>query len=145
MSTGHEFLDHPADIQLHAWAPTIEDLFRETGKSLMSIIVEGGTFSITKEIPVEVEAEDLKALLFDWLTEILYLFDTELFVIADIVIDGIYEKSDGQWMIKSLFKGERFDEKKHVPGTEVKAITYSYMTLEKEKDDLFHLYIIFDI
>ncbi|MHA1369501.1 MAG: archease, partial [Promethearchaeota archaeon] len=73
MSTGHEFLDHPADIQLHAWAPTIEDLFRETGKSLMSIIVEGGTFSITKEIPVEVEAEDLKALLFDWLTEILYL------------------------------------------------------------------------
>jgi len=146
MSTGHEFLPHTADIQVHAWAPTLAELFRETGLVLMHIIVPGPE-SANEDISIEVDkdAEDLKALLFDWLSEILYNFDADFLVINDIEIDSLEEVEDGRWAIKSRFKGEPFRKGFHRGGKEVKAITYSYMTIEERDDGLQHLLIIFDI
>jgi SHS2 domain-containing protein len=146
MSTGHEFLPVTGDIQVHAWAPTLAELFRETGLVLMRIIVPGPA-STNEEISVRVDkdAEDLKALLFDWLSEILYLFDADLLVINEIEIDSLDEVEDGRWEIKSQFKGERFRKGYHRGGKEVKAVTYSYMTIEERDDGLQHLLIIFDI
>ncbi|MFX0099728.1 MAG: archease [Candidatus Hodarchaeota archaeon] len=142
---GHEFLDHTADIQVHAWAPTLEELFKEIGLVLMGVMVEGPKVAIEREIEVKVEAEDLQALLFDWLTEFLYYMDTEHFVVGDISIKELKRSGESAWKIDSVLMGENFKSGHHVSGTEVKAITYSYMQIEKREDNLYHLMIILDI
>ncbi len=146
MEFGHEFLEHTADIQVHAWAPTLPALFHEIGLVLSRIIIEGPGVQLMRDIKVNVEAKDLEALLFDWLTEILYYFDTERLVIGEIVINSLEgSKESGSCKIESIFQGEPYRPGYHVPGTEVKAITYSYMKLGKQDDGLYHLKIIFDI
>nr|MDO8118958.1 archease [Candidatus Sigynarchaeota archaeon] len=146
MDSGHEFLEHTADIQVHAWAPSMAALFREIGLVLARVIIEGPDVQLTRDIEVDVEAKDLEALLFDWLTEILYYFDSERLVIGEIVITSLEgSKEAGGYTITSKFQGEPYKHGYHVPGTEVKAITYSYMKLGKEQDGLYHLTIIFDI
>ncbi|MHA1794257.1 MAG: archease [Promethearchaeota archaeon] len=145
MTHGHEFLDHPADIQLHAWASSLEELFQSVGIILMRIIVESENINLSAKKEVEITSRDLKSLLFDWLSEILYYFDSEFFVIGSIEIDELSGNDDDGWKIRSTFLGEKFNREIHEPGTEVKAVTYSYMDLEKKDDGLFHLMIIFDI
>lgn len=143
--TGHEFLEHTADIQVHAWAPSLEQLFREIGLVLSRVMVEGPKINMEREIEVKMEAEDLEALLFDWLTEFLFYMDTEQLVVGDISIKSLKKSADGGWTIESTLAGEQFKVGRHVSGTEVKAITYSYMEIGKRDDGLYHLMIIFDI
>nr|MDO8114259.1 archease [Candidatus Sigynarchaeota archaeon] len=145
MATGHEFLSHPADIQVAVWAPTLEGLFKETGITLARVIVPGPKIKLAREIEVITEADDLKALLVDWLSDFLYHFDAELFVVGDIDVKSIEKNDEGMYRITSMLKGETFKKGHHKQGKEVKAITYSYMTLDKEENGGYRLTIIFDI
>ena len=82
---------------------------------------------------IEVEAEDKKALLFDFLSKFLYYQDAESIMFHDIKVEKI-EQKDGKWSISAIAKGEEFDPKKHDQGTHVKAITYRNMEIEESKD-----------
>jgi SHS2 domain-containing protein len=144
--TGHEFLSHTADIQVAVWAPTLELLFRETALVLARIMVPEPAIAPEREIEVVTEAEDIKATLFDWLTEVLFYSDAELFVLGDVDVKVVEALPGGRYRIDSVFKGETFKKGHHVSGREVKAITYSYMEVEqKPKHGKYHLKIIFDI
>ncbi|MEX2684647.1 MAG: archease [Candidatus Sigynarchaeota archaeon] len=145
-TTGHKFLSHPADIQVVAWAPSLEELFREAALVLARVMVPEPAIALEREIDVVTEAEDLKAALFDWLTELLFYSDSELFVLGDVDVKSVEALPGGTYRVTSTFKGETFKKGHHVPGREVKAITYSYMTIEKNsKDGLYQLNVIFDI
>ncbi len=146
MSTGHEFLSHTADIQVAVWAPTLEALFRETAIILARIMVPEPKIVLEREIEVVTDAEDTKAALFDWLTEVLVYSDSEFFVLGDVDVKSVEALPGGRCRITSTFKGETFKKGHHVSGREVKAITYSYMTIERSgKDGAYRLEIIFDI
>ena len=41
-STGYEYLDHTADVQLHAWGPTIKEAFEQCAKAMFGYITELG-------------------------------------------------------------------------------------------------------
>ncbi len=143
---GHEFLSHTADIQVAVWAPTLESLFRETALVLARIMVPGPAIVSEREIQVVTEAEDIKSALFDWLSEVLFYTDAELFVLGDVDVKAVEALPGGRYRIDSVFKGETFKKGHHVSGREVKAITYSYMELEQDvKHGTCHLKIIFDI
>ena len=145
MAIGHEFLSHPADIQVAAWAPTIEALFKEIGITLSRIMVPEPEIEIDREIEVTIEAMNLESLLVDWLSEFLVYLDSEGFVVGDIDITSIEKIDDEQYRVSSVFKGETFKRGHHVPGKEVKAITYSYLSLEQDDAGTYRLKIIFDI
>lgn len=145
MEIGHEFLSHPADIQVAAWAPTIEALFKEIGITLSRVMVPEPDIEIEREIEVTIEAMDLESLLVDWLSEFLVYLDAELFVVGDIDIISIEKLGNEQYRISSVLKGETFKKGHHVPGKEVKAITYSYLSLEQDDAGNYRLNIIFDI
>ncbi|NMC06821.1 MAG: archease [Candidatus Lokiarchaeota archaeon] len=143
---GHEFISHTADIQVAVWAPTLEQLFRETAVVLARVMVPEPAISIEREIEVITEAEDIKATLFDWLSEVLFYSDAELFVLGDVDVKAVTRLAGGKYRIDSVFKGETFKKGHHVSGREVKAITYSYMEVEEQPTSgMYHLKIIFDI
>ena len=141
---GFEFKDHTADVQVRSWGRTLEEAFSQTALSLMTTI----TPNLKKISPliiksIEINSEDKYALCFDFLSEFLYIFDVEALVFSDISVKSI-EEIENRYKLKALVKGEKFDKDKHEIGTEVKAITYSFMNIEEKKNKV-EINIVFDI
>ena len=142
--TGFKFLDHTADVQVECWAPTLEEAFSQTALSLMATISPNLNLispSFNKEILIE--AEDKESLLFDFLSEFLYIFDVEELIFNEISIESIKKKHE-KYILRANIKGEIFNKDKHEVGTEVKGITYSFMEIKENKVSV-KIKVVFDI
>ena len=141
---GYRFLEHTADVSVESQGRSLEEAFEQTAYSLIETITPNlKLISPMTEKIIKIEAEDKEALLFDFLSEFLYLFDVEQLVFSDIKIKPI-KKTNDKYQLMALIKGEKFDKNKHEIGCEVKAITYSFMEI-KEKKDRVKINIVFDI
>ena len=130
---GFEFKEHTADIKVRSWGKTLEDAFAQTALSLMTIMTPDlKRISPLIQRSVEIISEDIYALLFDFLSEFLYFFDVEGLIFSDIIVNLKKTKND-EYFLKAIMKGEKFDRNKHEIGTEVKAVTYSFMNIKKKK------------
>ncbi len=141
---GFEFRDHTADVQVRSWGPSLEEAFSQTAYSLMATITPN-LKKITPKIEkkIIIKAEDKEALLFDFLSEFLYIFDVDELVFSQIYVSKI-EKFNDNYKLQATLKGEKFDLVKHEIGIEVKAITYSFLNIE-EKHASTIIDIVFDI
>lgn len=141
---GFEFREHTADVQVRSWGHSLEEAFSQTAYSLMATITPDLKKINPKiEKKITIKAEDKEALLFDFLSEFLYIFDVDELVFSQIYVSKI-EKFNDNYKLQATLKGEKFDLDKHEIGIEVKAITYSFMNIE-EKHASTIIDIVFDI
>ncbi|OCT94929.1 protein archease isoform X1 [Xenopus laevis] len=141
VNKNYEYLDHTADVQLHAWGETLEEAFEQCAMAMFGYMTDIETVEPLDTVEVETEGEDLISLLFHFLDEWLYKFSADQFFVPREVkvlsIDRV------NFRIRSIGWGEEFSLTKHPQGTEVKAITYSAMQIhEEEKAEVF---VIIDI
>lgn len=142
--SGFVFMEHTADVSVKSWGKNLEEAFSQTALSLMTTISPDLTkISQIIEKRIEVVSEDKYALCFDFLSEFLYLFDVEELVFSNITVTSILKMKD-KFKLIALAKGEPFNRAKHEIGTEVKAITYSFMNIEERKNSV-EIKIVFDI
>ncbi|XP_056412524.1 protein archease isoform X2 [Hyla sarda] len=137
----YEYLDHTADIQLHAWGETMEEAFEQCAMAMFGYMTDIETVEPLDTVEVQIEGHDMMSLLYNFLDAWLYKFSADQYFIPREVkvlhIDRINFK------IRSIGWGEEFSLSKHPQGTEVKAITYSAMQIcEEEKPEVF---VIIDI
>jgi SHS2 domain-containing protein len=92
---------------------------------------------------ITIEAEDKEALLFDFLSEFLYIFDVDELIFNKIYVRSIKKLKDN-YKLRATLKGEKFDLDKHEIGIEVKAITYSFLNIEEKLESIV-IDIVFDI
>lgn len=141
---GFIYEDHTADVQARCWGKSLEEAFNQTAYSLMATITPDlKKISPKVEKKIKIEAEDKEALLFDFLSELLYIFDVEELVFNNIKVQIIKESED-LYVLNALLRGEKFDLTKHEIGVEVKAITYSFMEITESKNKV-EISIVFDI
>jgi SHS2 domain-containing protein len=137
-------LDHTADVQLHSWGESLSEAFEQSGMAMFGYMTEIETVDIKERHEIEAQADDLDGLLYHFLDELLFLFSAEPFLICKNL--KITEFNLETFTIKCSCYGESFDLAKHPQGTEVKAITYSAMSIvqnpELKKVDIF---VIIDI
>ena len=141
---GFRYLDHTADIQSLSWGRTLEEAFSQTALSLMTVITPNlKKISHKVQKSLKIKAEDKEALLFDFLSEFLFIFDVEGLVFNEIEIKSI-NKINNHYELEAIVRGEEFDKKKHDVGTEVKAITYSFINIDESTEGV-KIKIVFDI
>ncbi|MFX1477590.1 MAG: archease [Promethearchaeota archaeon] len=141
---GYEFKEHTADVRVKSWGKTLEEAFSQTALSLMATITPNlNKISPVIEKSIEIESEDKYALCFDFLSEFLYIFDVEELIFSEVFVKPITKVGD-KFKLKAVLKGEHFNRNKHEIGTEVKAITYSFMNIEEKKNKVV-INIVFDI
>ncbi|MEJ2296676.1 MAG: archease, partial [Candidatus Lokiarchaeota archaeon] len=131
---GFKFTEHTADVKVRSWGSTIEEAFSQTALALMETIspnLRKIKHKFVKEI--NVESEDKYALAIDFLTEFLYIFDVEELIFSEINVQSI-QLINNNYQLKAIAKGEKFDKSIHEIGTEVKAITYSFMNIEQKEN-----------
>jgi SHS2 domain-containing protein len=128
----YEFFEHTADLGLRARANDLNTLFRDAATALFAAIVDDlATVRPEIEIAVQIAGSDLEYLLFDWLREMLYLFDAGHLLFAKFEVDVTDTGLKGRaW-------GEPIDAARHVLSHEVKAITYHELKVERVGDEWF--------
>ena len=139
MKERFRFLDiATADMAFEAFGKTLEQAFANAMIALEEIITDTDKIKEKIEKNIELEAENENALLFDFLSELLFIFDTEqlIFKKADIKI-----KKNKKLKLKAKLTGDYFGNKE-VRG-DVKAITYHRMKVEK-KDNMWVVRVIVD-
>lgn len=138
-----EYLDHTADVQLHAWGSSRATAYAAAVVGLHEYMIDAPNTEATHCTTFEARGHDEPSLLYAVLDEALFLFASEGFVIKRARIDDKDFDSDFE-SVKVQVWGYYFVHGVHPQGTEVKAITYSNMQLIA-KPDAMHLYVIVDI
>jgi SHS2 domain-containing protein len=114
-----EVFEHTADLGLRVEAATKEELFAEAQRGMTSLLVANpDAIGGVQEKQLRVEGDEDDYLLFDWLNELLYLFETERLVCSACEI------SCRSGSVVAHCKGEEWNPERHGTGYEVKAITY---------------------
>lgn len=132
----YEYLDHPADVQIHSWGQSLEEAYEQCAMGMFGYMTDTETVEPLQTVKVESEGEDLESLLFHFLDDWLYNFSGELSFIPREVKVVHFDRTN--FKIRSIGWGEEFCLSKHPQGTEVKAITYSAMQIhDKEKPEIF--------
>jgi SHS2 domain-containing protein len=92
---------------------------------------------------VQIMAEDSEFLLYNWLSELIYLFDGEGWLFSDFNVTSL-GRVGGQEMLKAELRGERYDATKHAIKTYIKAITLHQLKIEGTREG-FYAEVYFDI
>jgi SHS2 domain-containing protein len=121
-----EVFEHTADIGLRIRAATLDELFADAARGLFQLIVENLDEVQFRQVEhIELEGKDREYLLFDWLNELLFRFDSQHMVFTK------FEVEVGPAGLRALVRGEPLDAMKHRLDHEVKAITYHGLKLEQ--------------
>lgn len=127
-----EYLEHTADAKFIAYGTTLEAAFENAALAMMNVMVDTDTVKNTQSETIELISPDLDALVFDWLSEVLFVFEVENMVFSDFVIDTLKQEGNEFHLVARLM-GEPIDLSIHKFGTEVKAATYNGMSIQENE------------
>jgi SHS2 domain-containing protein len=138
-----EYIDHPADIQLHSWGPTFDRALEPLCVALFGVMMDSSGFQETTEKSISIQGKDLLSLVYSFLSEWLFIFDTEDFVLLRVNVTKVDLE---EFVIEATAHGDTFEMEKHEDfrRTEVKAITYASMKVDI-RDDKTEIYVIVDL
>lgn len=80
----YEYLDHPADVQLHSWGGTLSEAFEQITMAMFAYMTDIETVEMTMYHEIEVEGIDVENLLYQFMQEFLFYFCTEPFFIPRV-------------------------------------------------------------
>lgn len=139
----YNILDHTADVKFEVIGSSLEETFEVAGQALIEIMTDISKVEAKEKRSVTVTGEDLYALLYEWLEALIVLFDADGLVFSKFKVHKI-ELKNTEWYLTGDVWGEAFDIDKHPQGTEVKAITYAEMQIQKKESQV-RLQFVLDI
>jgi len=127
MKSGFRILEHPSDLGIEAWGNDLAEVFRQSALALTSLVVEPTSVRALERRTLQIRGTDTENLLVRWLSEILYLYDGEDFLVSEAEVQNIDETT-----IDSTLVGEILDMTVHELRTDVKAVTYHQLKVSHE-------------
>lgn len=135
----YEIIDHTADVGLRAFGENLKELFKNFAVGMFEIITDLKDVKPKISLTIEVGAVTQEELLIDWLRELLYQYNVQEILFKSFEI----EKMTGN-RINAKVWGEKFDSRRHNLKTEIKAVTYHGLKIQKAEDH-WQGEVIFDI
>jgi len=136
------FLEHMADVEFEAFGESLEEVFEQAVLALQATLFTGKVQENIKK-RVIAEGKDREQLLANFLNELLFLFDAEQFLVANVERIKIVEK-DKRFQLTAEIQGdlsERYEIK-----TYVKAATYHGMKIAfDKKKNIWNARVVLDV
>ena len=132
-----------ADIAFEASGKDLPQVFKNAGDALMNVMIENLEAIQPRETRItDLDNEALDLLLLDFLQELIYYKDAEkLLLRAD---DVQIVKDNERWHLRSIWKGEQLDPRRHHQLVDVKAVTLHHFVLEQVNHS-WRAHVILDI
>ena len=119
------------DVRFRAYGKSLEQAFENAALAMLNVMVETSSVNNSLSVNIELTSFDLDSLLFEWLSEILFVFEVDELVFGRIEVNKITVDEDNeQCSLEATLYGESIDLSVHVFDTEVKAATYNDMRIE---------------
>ncbi|MBN2169605.1 MAG: archease [Actinobacteria bacterium] len=131
-------IEHTADIGIEVEAPSLRELFEGAAEAMMHIISPKASKPETPK-SISLDAEDIEALLYSWLNEILFIVFSEGIIPSVFKVESINERA-----LKAEMSGELYSPGKLELQTEIKGATFHGMYVV-EKDGTWTARVIFDV
>jgi SHS2 domain-containing protein len=128
----YEYLYHIADAKFRAYGSTQEEAFENAALAMFNIMIHTSGLGASESRDIEIISPDIKGLLVDWLSELLYLFEVDEIIFSEFKIISIEKTNDG-FSLKGKASGEPIDLSRHNFGTQVKAVTFHDLQVESDK------------
>jgi len=135
-------LEHTADLGIEASADSLEELFAECLRAQTDCLTRLDRVAEKESRELQLAASDLPDLLVDFLSEAIYLHETQGLVLAGAKLK-VWE-SDGVWALSGVVTGEEFELSRHGLKTLLKAVTYHQLSVHR-RGDKWVARVIFDI
>ncbi|HLG23611.1 MAG TPA: archease [Candidatus Nanoarchaeia archaeon] len=119
-----------ADIAYEAYGKNLNELFENAALAIFELSAELKTVDAKKSLKVNLKHKNLDNLLYDFLSEILYLKDAKYVVFKEVkvtITEGKINK------LSALLKGDRINSGKQHLENDIKAVTMHLFELKKEK------------
>ncbi len=121
-----KFLEHTADIKFQAFGKSVEEVFKNSALAMFNAMSDGKIKKI-KKIKINAEGRDFESLLYNFLEELLILFDSKGFFLSSV--ENL--KIENNKLIAEV-TGDNAEN--YEITIDVKAVTYNEMFVKKIKN-----------
>ena len=135
----YELIAHTADIGIRVKGSDLKEIFTNAGSALFDILTDPEKVARSETIEITVTADRVDDLMNFWLSELLQQVTVHQKLMAGFDVIAVSEIK-----ITARLSGESYDPKKHPIKTEIKAVTFHGLFVEK-KNDTWQAQIIFDV
>lgn len=132
-------IDHTGDAGIAVSAPDLPTLFERAAWAMFAVLTDPETVEPAEQRSLEIDATDLNDLLVRWLSDLNFMHVTERMLFSTFAVAGLSERH-----LSATVGGEPVDASRHVVHTEIKAVTYHALAVEKRSDG-WHAQVIFDL
>lgn len=136
-----DYVPHTADVKVIVDSDSLNGLFSESAKAYSNFVLNGfskkNKESYSELRNVSMKSENIEALLFDFISELIFLFDSSSFL--SFIAETNIEEVKGGYRLDAILKGDLITDAIE----DVKAMTYSEMKIWHDKG--FHCEFVMDI
>lgn len=140
----YKYLEHTADIKFQAFGKTLEEVFENSALAMFNSMSEDKIKTEEKK-EIEVEGKDLESLMYNFLEELLFLFDSEGFFLSKVKKIKIKEEKE-KYFLESLVLGGNVEKDEIEIHIDIKAVTYNDMFIKfDEKKKVWISQVVVDV
>lgn len=119
-------IDHTADMMVKAFGKNLEECFGNAAYALFDQTVDLSNIGTSETTEIRVSGIDEEDRLFSFLSEMLFIEDADNLILKEF--DVRFEGED----VVCTARGETLDRTKHRVRSEVKAVTYHMMNIDRD-------------
>jgi SHS2 domain-containing protein len=117
-----QFFDHTGDIGVDITAADPGALFADAARAFSETVTDRDGLNGDEIVEVSFAAEAIDLLLVDWLSELVYRFDTDGWLAREADV-AVWKATEG-WTLRARLWGGRLDPERQEVRVLVKAVTY---------------------
>lgn len=135
-----KYLEHTADAEFVAYGRTPDEAFVNAARAMFGLVVDPSNVHPTEVREISLTAGSLEDLLFDWLSELLYISEVDQLVFSKFEVS--ITKNGEYWLNAKAF-GELVSPR-HEISLHIKAVTYHDLRVEK-RNNVYEAQVLLDI
>jgi SHS2 domain-containing protein len=135
-----KYLEHTADAEFVAYGRTPDEAFVNAARAMFGLVVDFSRVRPVEVREVTLTAGSLEDLLFDWLSELLYLSEVDRLVFSKFEVKIT---KNGEYWLNAKAYGETVSPR-HEIFLHIKAVTYHDLRVER-RNNVYEAQVLLDI
>ena len=120
-----------ADIAYEACGKDLNKLFENAALAIFELSADVKTIESRKKLDIKLENEKIDNLLYDFLSEILFLKDSKYMVFKKVKVNVVENK---KYHLNAILEGDTINPEKQQLENDIKAVTMHMFAVKKEKN-----------
>ena len=124
-----------ADIAYEAYGKDLNEVFENAALAIFELSADLKTVDAKKKLEIKLDNEKIENLLYDFLSEILFLKDSKYMVFKKVKVIIDENKKNKKFKLKATLEGDTINPQKQQLENDIKAVTMHMFKIEKIKNN----------